>query len=71
MQYIIHREQSYEQVIHITEAARSIGYRSVNYDLIYGLPLQTIKSITDTIEKIRKLKPDRIAFYSYAHVPLD
>jgi oxygen-independent coproporphyrinogen III oxidase len=69
VQYIIHREQSYEQVKEITEAARNIGYTSINYDLIYGLPLQTVESIVDTIEKVQSLKPDRIAFYSYAHVP--
>jgi oxygen-independent coproporphyrinogen III oxidase len=69
VQYIIHREQSYEQVKHVTEAARRIGYTSINYDLIYGLPLQKMESITNTINKVRDLKPDRIAFYSYAHVP--
>jgi oxygen-independent coproporphyrinogen III oxidase len=69
VQYIIHREQSYEQVKMVTEEARRIGYTSVNYDLIYGLPLQKMESIEDTINKVRKLNPDRIAFYSYAHVP--
>lgn len=69
VQYIIHRTQTHEQVKLVTEAARAIGYESVNYDLIYGLPLQTLSTITDTIEKVRELKPDRIAFYSYAHVP--
>src|SRR6185503_4146771 len=42
---------------------------SVNFDLIYGLPLQTLSSIIDTIEKVKLLNPDRIAFYSYAHIP--
>lgn len=69
VQYIIHRTQTYEQVKLVTEAAREIGYESVNYDLIYGLPLQTMDTIIDTIEKVRTLMPDRIAFYSYAHVP--
>lgn len=69
VQYTIHRTQTYEQVKLVTEAARKIGYESVNYDLIYGLPMQTMATITDTIEKVRELKPDRIAFYSYAHVP--
>jgi oxygen-independent coproporphyrinogen-3 oxidase len=41
----------------------------VNYDLIYGLPLQTLESVKSTIEEVKKLRPDRIAFYSYAHVP--
>jgi oxygen-independent coproporphyrinogen III oxidase len=69
VQYIIHREQSYEQVKAIMEAARTIGYTSINYDLIYGLPLQRQESIINTLNKVRELKPDRIAFYSYAHVP--
>lgn len=69
VQKAIHRLQSFEQVKNITELAREIGYTSVNYDLIYGLPFQTIESITDTIDKVKLLRPDRIAFYSYAHVP--
>lgn len=69
VQYIINRIQTYEAVKHVTEKARKIGYTSINYDLIYGLPLQTKESILNTIEKVKELKPDRIAFYSYAHVP--
>jgi oxygen-independent coproporphyrinogen-3 oxidase len=69
VQYIINRMQSYEAVEKVTEQARTIGYTSVNYDLIYGLPLQTELSIHKTIEKVIQLQPDRIAFYSYAHVP--
>lgn len=69
VQHIIHRIQSYESVKHVTEKARAIGYTSVNYDLIYGLPLQTEQSMKDTINKVIALRPDRIAFYSYAHVP--
>lgn len=69
VQEIINRVQPIENVIRVTEQARTIGYTSVNYDLVYGLPLQTIESITTTIEKVIELKPDRIAFYSYAHVP--
>ncbi|QJD95261.1 oxygen-independent coproporphyrinogen III oxidase [Mucilaginibacter robiniae] len=69
VQQIINRIQSVEQVQTVTEAARRIGYTSINYDLIYGLPLQTLAGLTDTIDKVAELKPDRIAFYSYAHVP--
>lgn len=69
VQFIINRIQTFEQVKDITDWARQIGYTSVNYDLIYGLPLQTQESLADTIEKVSKLMPDRIAFYSYAHVP--
>ncbi len=66
---IINRHQSYEQVKHLTEKAREIGYTSVNYDIVYGLPQQKVCSMAETIFKAIKLRPDRIAFYSYAHVP--
>jgi len=69
VQEIVHRVQSEEQVRVITEKAREVGYASINYDLIYGLPLQTLKSVRNTIEIVRRLRPDRIAFYGYAHVP--
>jgi oxygen-independent coproporphyrinogen-3 oxidase len=69
VQFIINRIQTFEQVKEVTEQARQIGYTSVNYDLIYGLPLQTLESLSDTIGKVSLLMPDRIAFYSYAHVP--
>lgn len=69
VQYIINRIQSFEETARVFDAARAIGYTSINADIIYGLPLQTVKSVELTIEKIRKLRPERIAFYSYAHVP--
>jgi len=69
VQFIIHREQSFEQVQFVTEEARRIGYNSINYDLIYGLPLQTMGGLAETIQQVADLMPDRIAFYSYAHVP--
>jgi oxygen-independent coproporphyrinogen-3 oxidase len=69
VQDIVHRIQSFEQVQVITDSARELGFDSVNYDLIYGLPLQTLSSIEDTFEKVVRLRPDRIAFYAYAHVP--
>ncbi|MCU0429407.1 MAG: oxygen-independent coproporphyrinogen III oxidase [Cytophagaceae bacterium] len=69
VQEIINREQSLEQVETVTNWAREIGYLSVNYDLIYGLPLQTKESLWNTITEVIRLKPDRIAFYGYAHVP--
>lgn len=69
VQHIINRIQPFEQVKYVTEAARAIGYSSVNFDLIYGLPLQTLDSIHHTIQQSIELRPDRIAFYSYAHVP--
>ena len=69
VQRIINRIQPYENVKRVTEWARQTGFTSVNYDLIYGLPHQTGKSITKTIIDTIALKPDRIAFYSYAHIP--
>lgn len=69
VQEIINRRQTVEQVENVTSAARKLGYTSVNYDLIYGLPLQTLNSIRDTMAEVIKLRPDRIAYYSYAHVP--
>jgi oxygen-independent coproporphyrinogen III oxidase len=69
VQRIINRIQPFEKTEMITEAARDMGFHSVNFDLIYGLPKQTISSIEKSMELTLKLRPDRIAFYSYAHVP--
>lgn len=69
VQEIVHRVQSEEQVRTVTEKARELGFTSINYDLIYGLPLQTQASVANTIQTVRALRPDRIAFYAYAHVP--
>ena len=69
VQHIINRPQPFENVQLATDQARAAGFTSVNFDLIYGLPLQTKQSIEHTINQVIQLKPDRIAFYSYAHVP--
>lgn len=69
VQRIINRIQPFENVKRAVEAARETGFTSVNFDLIYGLPLQTEESIATTIRQSISLKPDRVAFYSYAHVP--
>lgn len=69
VQDTINRYQTFEEVNQVVKDAREIGYTSINFDLVYGLPYQTIESINDTITKIISLKPERIAFYSYAHVP--
>ncbi|MBL0355611.1 MAG: oxygen-independent coproporphyrinogen III oxidase [Chitinophagaceae bacterium] len=69
VQRIINRIQPVENVKTATDIARAIGFHSVNFDLIYGLPLQTEESLTRTILQCIEMKPDRIAFYSYAHVP--
>jgi oxygen-independent coproporphyrinogen-3 oxidase len=69
VQQAVNRIQSEEQVRLVTESARAIGFDSINYDLIYGLPFQTRRSVEQTITAVQRLRPDRIAFYSYAHVP--
>ncbi len=69
VQKAIHRIQPFENVKRVTEEAREIGYTSVSHDIIFGLPFQTLQHIEETIKKTNTLKPDRIAFYSYAHVP--
>lgn len=69
VQHIINRIQPFENVKRAVENARNVGYESVNFDLIYGLPLQTEESIRKTILQSISLSPDRVAFYSYAHVP--
>lgn len=69
VQKAINRLQPYKRVEDVTNNCRKIGYSSVSHDLVFGLPHQTKEAIIDTITKTKQLKPDRIAFYSYAHVP--
>jgi len=69
VQKAIHRIQPFENVKRVTETARAIGYTSISHDIIFGLPFQTEAHVQETITKTKLLKPDRIAFYSYAHVP--
>ena len=69
VQKAIHRIQPFENVKRATEMAREIGYLSVGHDIIFGLPFQTLEHIEQTILKTKELAPDRLAFYSYAHVP--
>jgi len=69
VQKAIHRIQPFENVKRATEEAREAGFTSVGHDIIFGLPFQTKNDIIETIEKTKLLMPDRIAFYSYAHVP--
>jgi len=69
VQIAINRIQPFENVKNVTDWAREIGYTSISHDLIFGLPFQTANDIIDTIKKTVELKPERIAFYSYAHVP--
>lgn len=69
VQFIINRKQTEEDVLRVMDQARSIGYTSINFDLIYGLPLQTPETVEKTIRSSLAMRPDRISFYSYAHVP--
>jgi oxygen-independent coproporphyrinogen III oxidase len=69
VQFIINRMQSFEQTKLIVDESRKLGFESINIDLVYGLPMQTTASVELTIQNIKQLNPDRIAFYSYAHVP--
>ena len=69
VQEAINRVQPYENVKRVNDWAREIGYESISHDIIFGLPHQTKQSIINTIEQTVKQRPDRIAYYSYAHVP--
>ncbi|QFZ55209.1 oxygen-independent coproporphyrinogen III oxidase [Oceanihabitans sp. IOP_32] len=69
VQKAINRIQPFENVKQATDLAREIGYTSVGHDIIFGLPHQTVAHVKETILKTKALLPDRLAFYSYAHVP--
>ncbi|ARS34515.1 oxygen-independent coproporphyrinogen III oxidase [Pontibacter actiniarum] len=69
VQFVINRIQTFEQTKEIFDAARAMGYTSINADIIYGLPHQSADCVRHTIERVKELHPERIAFYSYAHVP--
>lgn len=69
VQNAIHRVQSVDTVIRATQEARASGYTSVGHDIIFGLPFQTQDHVKKTVDLTKSIRPDRIAFYSYAHVP--
>lgn len=69
VQLAINRIQPFENVERVHNWSKEIGFTSVNHDLVFGLPHQSLKGIEETINKTNDLRPDRIAFYSYAHVP--
>lgn len=69
VQKAIHRIQPFEHVERVTQWARDIGYTSISHDLVFGLPFQSLDDVLHTIDQTLLLKPDRLAFYSYAHVP--
>lgn len=69
VQTAINRIQTFEQTRGVVEAARARGVRSVNCDVLYGLPYQTLETMAETVRAILSLAPDRIALFGYAHVP--
>ncbi|WP_026227701.1 oxygen-independent coproporphyrinogen III oxidase [Hoeflea sp. 108] len=69
VQQTINREQTFEQTKSVVDAVRARGVGSVNLDMLYGLPHQTLDSIATTTESVLSLRPDRIALFGYAHVP--
>src|ERR1043166_565763 len=69
VQKAINRVQPYEVTRDLIQSARELGFDSINVDLIYGLPYQTSATFASTVDQIVELAPDRIALFSYAHVP--
>jgi oxygen-independent coproporphyrinogen-3 oxidase len=69
VQNAINRIQTFEQTRGVVEAARARGVRSVNCDILYGLPYQTMETLAQTVRAVISLNPDRIALFGYAHVP--
>jgi oxygen-independent coproporphyrinogen III oxidase len=69
VQKSVNRIQSFDLISTINDSAREVGFESINFDLIYGLPKQSIATVSETIAKVISLKPELIAFYSFAYVP--
>ena len=69
VQKAVNRIQSEESVRELTEKSRAAGFESISFDLIYGLPGQTVESFSRTLDTVIDLAPDRIAVYNYAHLP--
>jgi oxygen-independent coproporphyrinogen-3 oxidase len=69
VQKAVHRVQPFEQVAALMRSAREIGFESINADLIYGLPRQTLTGFRQTLDRLASLRPDRVAMYGYAHLP--
>lgn len=69
VQKAVNRIQSENQVLEVLEAARKVGFRSISFDLIYGLPLQTAASFAITLDKVIALAPNRLSLFNYAHLP--
>jgi oxygen-independent coproporphyrinogen-3 oxidase len=69
VQKAVNRTQSKELTREVIETARDVGFRSINIDLMYGLPFQSVASFSETLDKVIDLAPERIAVYNYAHLP--
>jgi oxygen-independent coproporphyrinogen III oxidase len=69
VQKAVHRVQPYESVAELMRQARSLNFQSINMDLIYGLPCQSVTSMKRTLAQVIQLRPERIALYAYAHLP--
>ncbi len=69
VQELVNRVQPFEMTKALVDAARELGYESLNLDLIYGLPGQTLEGFAKSVDQVLTLRPDRLAVYSYAHVP--
>lgn len=69
VQAAINRIQTYEQTRHVVESVRAVGVRSLNIDMLYGLPHQTVAGAADTARQVASLRPERVALFGYAHVP--
>tara|TARA_B100000745_G_scaffold134683_1_gene88031 strand:+ start:10016 stop:11395 length:1380 start_codon:yes stop_codon:yes gene_type:complete len=69
VQMAVHRVQPYDKVEPLITHAKALGFRSLNFDLIYGLPYQTVNSFTKTLETVVSLSPDRLSIFNYAHLP--
>lgn len=69
VQEVIHRVQPADQTERMLKFCRSLGYTGINFDLIYGMPLQTFETFQKTVDEVIRMRPDRIALYNYAHLP--
>lgn len=69
VQEAVNRIQPFEQTRDLVKASRDLGFRSVNIDLMYGLPHQTVEKFAATLDKVAELRPDRVALFGYAHLP--
>jgi oxygen-independent coproporphyrinogen-3 oxidase len=69
VQFAVRRVEPYSHTATLVDQARRIGFESINLDLIYGLPKQTRASFSETLNLVLGLNPDRLAVFSYAHVP--